>query len=182
VLWRCWLGVRKGIQPVKKLQWWGSGVVICLERGADLRSAQLIPLPLTVSCFGKIQIGFTFLVGLLAYPGSPEQRAVKRVCVYYQITKFYSVCLKLWKSYAISKCDHLVIFFHFARKKQKLLYLCYSMNDLHAWWHRMTSLSNIQLLKISVRNSKMMDSSCLENQKIAMMQNGSTKHIGRPPS
>jgi len=37
-------------------------VVICLERGADLHMAQLMPLPLTVSCFSKIQIGFTFLV------------------------------------------------------------------------------------------------------------------------
>ena len=52
---------------------------ICLERGADLHIAQLKPLPLTVSCFGKIQIGFTFLVP--AHPGSPRQRAVKRVCV-----------------------------------------------------------------------------------------------------
>ena len=39
---------------------WGAGVVICLERGADLHMAQLMPL--TVSCFSKIQIGFTFLV------------------------------------------------------------------------------------------------------------------------
>jgi len=54
-------------------------MVICLERGADLHVAQLIPLPLTVSCFSKIQIGFTFLVP--AYLGSPEKRAVKRVCV-----------------------------------------------------------------------------------------------------
>jgi len=46
----------------KKLEWWGTGVVICLERGADLHTAQLMPLPLTVSCFSKIQIGFTFLV------------------------------------------------------------------------------------------------------------------------
>jgi len=37
-------------------------VVICLERGADLHMAQLMPLPLTASCFSKIQIGFTFLV------------------------------------------------------------------------------------------------------------------------
>jgi len=62
-----------------KLSVWVAGVVICLERGADLRMAQLIPLPLTVSCFSKIQIGFTFLV--LAHPGSPGKRAVKRVCV-----------------------------------------------------------------------------------------------------
>ena len=54
-------------------------MVICLERGADLHMAQLMPLPLTVSCFSKIQIGFTFLV--LAHPGNPGQRAVKRVCV-----------------------------------------------------------------------------------------------------
>jgi len=64
---------------LKKTEWWGAGVVICLERGADLHMAQLIPLPLTVSCISKIQIGFTFLVP--AYPGSPGQRAVKRVCV-----------------------------------------------------------------------------------------------------
>jgi len=56
-------------------------VVICLERGADLHTAQLMPLPLTVSCFSfsKIQIDFTFLVP--AHPGSPGKRAVKRVCV-----------------------------------------------------------------------------------------------------
>jgi len=54
-------------------------MVICLERGADLHVAQLMPLLLTVSCFSKIQIGFNFLV--LAHPGSPGKRAVKRVCV-----------------------------------------------------------------------------------------------------
>ena len=54
-------------------------MVICLERGADLHMAQLMPLPLTVSCFSKIQIGFTFVVP--AHPCSPGQRAVKRVCV-----------------------------------------------------------------------------------------------------
>ena len=54
-------------------------MVICLQRDADLHTAQLMPLPLTVSCFSKIQIGFTFLVP--AQLGSPGQRAVKRVCV-----------------------------------------------------------------------------------------------------
>ena len=61
------------------VEWWGAGMVICLERGADLHTAQLMPLPLTVSCFSKIQIGFTFLVP--AHLGSPGQRAVKRACV-----------------------------------------------------------------------------------------------------
>ena len=55
--------------PVKT-KWWGAGVVICLDEGADdLHMAQLMPEPLTISCFTKIQIGFTFLV--LAHPGSP---------------------------------------------------------------------------------------------------------------
>jgi len=52
-------------------------MVICLERGADLHMAQLMPLPLTVSCSIKIQIGFTFLVP--AHLSNPGQRAVKRV-------------------------------------------------------------------------------------------------------
>jgi len=54
-------------------------MVICLERGADLHMAQLMPLPRTVSCFSKMQIGFTFLVP--AHPGSLGQRAIKQVCV-----------------------------------------------------------------------------------------------------
>jgi len=74
VLWRCWLGVKNRV----KTEWWGAGVVVCLEQGADLHMAQLMPLPFTVSCFSKIQIGFTFLVP--AHPDSPGQRAVKCVC------------------------------------------------------------------------------------------------------
>ena len=62
-------------------------MVICLERGADLHMAQLMPLPLTFSGFSKIQTGFTFLV--LAHLGSPGQRAVKRVCVCYFILYYY---------------------------------------------------------------------------------------------
>ena len=54
-------------------------MVTCLERGADLHMAQLMPLPLTVSCFSKIQTGFTFLVP--AHLGSPGQRAVIAVTV-----------------------------------------------------------------------------------------------------
>ena len=53
-------------------------MVIFLERGADLRMAQLMPLPL--SCFSKIQICFTFLVP--AHPGSPEKSTINWVCVY----------------------------------------------------------------------------------------------------
>jgi len=73
------VGRQEGHPGCKKTEWWDVGVVISLERGADLHMAQLIPLPLAVSCSIKIQIGFTFLVP--AHLGSPGQRAVKRVCV-----------------------------------------------------------------------------------------------------
>ena len=62
------VGQQEGHLACKKTEWWGAGMVICLERGAA-----------TLSCFSKIQTGFTFLVP--AHPGSPEKRAVKWVCV-----------------------------------------------------------------------------------------------------
>jgi len=73
------VGRQEGHPACKKLEWWGAGVVVCLERGAHLHIAQLVPLPLAVSCYSKIQIGFTFLVP--AHSGSPGQRAIKRLCV-----------------------------------------------------------------------------------------------------
>ena len=72
------LGGRKGIRPVKTEQW-DACLVVCLELNADLHTAQLMPLPLTVSCLSEIQIGFIFHVP--AHLGSPGQRVVKRVCV-----------------------------------------------------------------------------------------------------
>ena len=54
-------------------------MVISLERGADLHTAQLTPLPLTVSCFSKIPIGFTFLVP--AHLGSPGKGPLN-VCLW----------------------------------------------------------------------------------------------------
>ena len=58
-------------------------MVICLERGADLHMAQLMPLPLTVSCFSKIQIVFTFLVYRLTrvVPEKGPLNGCVRVCV-----------------------------------------------------------------------------------------------------
>jgi len=73
------VGRPEGHPACKKTDQWGAGVVICLERDADLCMAQLMPLPLTVSCFSKIQIGFTFLVP--AHPGSPGKMAFKRMSV-----------------------------------------------------------------------------------------------------
>ena len=56
-------------------------MAICLQLGADLHTVQLMPLPLTVSCFSKIQIGFAFLVP--AHPRVvPEKGPLNaRVCV-----------------------------------------------------------------------------------------------------
>ena len=81
-------------------------MVICLERGADLHMAQRMLLPLTVSCFTKIQIGFTFLVP--AHPGSPGKRAVKRMCV----------CVNLAQQAAESRHGGLYVLLMF------LIYLC----------------------------------------------------------
>ena len=59
----------------------GAGVVICLEWGTDLHMAQLMPLPLTVSCFSEIQIAFTVLVP--AHPVVPEKGPLNGcVCVH----------------------------------------------------------------------------------------------------
>jgi len=44
-------------KPITNYTAWDAGVVICLKQGADLHTAQLMPLPITVSCFSKIQIG-----------------------------------------------------------------------------------------------------------------------------
>ena len=73
------VGQQEGHPACKKLSggfWHG---YLSGARWADLHMAQLMPLPLTISCFSKIQIGFTFLVP--AHPGSPGPRAVKRARV-----------------------------------------------------------------------------------------------------
>ena len=91
------VGRQEGHPACKKTEWWGAWVVICLERSADLHMTQLMPLPLTVSCFSKIHIGFTFLVP--AHPGSPGKRAVKWVCV--------SVCISDTIGWAIRRASYL---------------------------------------------------------------------------
>jgi len=67
----CWFGGRKGMWP-GKTDWWDADMVICLRRGADLHMAQLMPLPLTISCSSKSRLA-------PAHLGSPGQRAVKWV-------------------------------------------------------------------------------------------------------
>ena len=74
-------------------------MVICLERGADLHMAQLMPLPLTVSCFSKIQAGFTFLVP--AHLGSPRKGPLNGcVCV-------CMCCSSGGRIQAVPHCQHM---------------------------------------------------------------------------
>jgi len=89
------VGRQEGHPDCKKTDWWGAGVVVCLQQAADLHMAQLMPLPLTVSFFSKIQIGFTFLV--LANLASTGKMAVKRVCV----------CVCVYMSTCVSQLAHL---------------------------------------------------------------------------
>ena len=89
------VGRQEGHPACKKTEQWGAGMVIWLERDADLHMAQLMPLPLTVSCFSKIQIDFTFLVP--AHLGSPGKRAVKWVCVCAAfVFSVYIITLVFW--------------------------------------------------------------------------------------
>jgi len=60
------VGWQEGHPACKKTERCGAGMVISLQRGADLHMAQLMPLPLAVSCFSRIQIGF-----YLSGTGSP---------------------------------------------------------------------------------------------------------------
>ena len=63
--------------------------------------AQLMPLPLTVFCFSKIQIGFTFLVP--AHPGSLGKSSVKRVCVCSLLMLSVTSCLLIVTAVAWSR-------------------------------------------------------------------------------
>jgi len=103
---------QEGHPARKKTEWWGAGMVVCLEQDADLHIAQLMPLLLTVSCFSKIQIGFTFMAP--AHPGSPGQRAVKRVCV--------CVCVCVYIAY-LSTIHFYTVFFYFWKSANMVLYL-----------------------------------------------------------
>jgi len=73
------VGWQEGHLACNKTEWWGGSMVVCLERCADLHMALLMPLPLTVFCFSKIEIGFTLLVP--AYLGSLGKWDIKRMCV-----------------------------------------------------------------------------------------------------
>jgi len=86
-------------------------MIICLKRDADLHMDQLMPLLLTVSCFSKIHIGFTFLVP--AHPGSPGKGPLNCVCVCVCVC----VCLKKFDSFAFIALVSLVRYLLFCRRR-----------------------------------------------------------------
>jgi len=97
---------QEGHPACKKTERWGSGMIICLERDADLHMAQLMPLPLTVPYFSKIQISFTCLVP--THPGSPGQRPVKPQCVCQQRKYTFFVRFRfIWEAPNIKNSDIL---------------------------------------------------------------------------
>ena len=86
------VGWQEGHAACKKLS---GGLLAWLSLWNEMQTCiwqQLMPLPLTVSCSSKIQIGFTFLVP--AHPCIPRHRAVKWVCVY--------VCMSAVQSEAVT--------------------------------------------------------------------------------
>jgi len=99
------VGWQEGHSACKKTEWWGAGLVICLERDADLHMAQLMPLPLIVSCFSKIQIRFTFLAP--AHPGSPGQRAVKRARACRLLVLEHGVSLAIHATYVVAGGEYV---------------------------------------------------------------------------
>ena len=125
VLWHCWLGGRKGIRPVKKLSggcWRGylSGTRCRLAHG---------PAEATVSCFSKVQTGFTFLV--LAQRGSPGKRAVKWVCVCTYNTDFKSSTLGNCFVSNRCTCDGLQgsCSFKWCHEKNGIVILCHYLKS-----------------------------------------------------
>ena len=90
-------------------------MAICLERGAYLHMAELMPLPLTVSCSSKIQIGFTFLV--LTYPGIPGKWPLN-VCVCVCVRACVRACAR------VCVCAVNVQIIHSSKAKRSVILFC----------------------------------------------------------
>ena len=83
------VGWQEGHPACKKLSGGVAGVVICVERGGDLHMAQLMPLPLTFSCFSKIQIGLPFWYRLTrVVPDKGPLNECVCVCVFLATSHF----------------------------------------------------------------------------------------------
>jgi len=100
LLWRCLLGSRKGIQPVKiYVVGWS-----CLQWGADSHMAQLMPLPLNDSCF-KLVLSFWYRLTWVVTDKGPLNGCVP--CVFHEIWRLGRLCTneKLSKLWKVSICN-----------------------------------------------------------------------------
>jgi len=106
----------------------------------DLHIAQLMPLPLTVSCFSKIQIGLTFLVP--DHPGNPGQRAIKRVCVSLTISADLHMAQLMPLPHTVSCFSKIQISFTFLvpahpdsprQRTGKWMCVCADLSNCNAW-------------------------------------------------
>jgi len=91
-------GRQEGHPACKKTEWWDAGMVVCLGQGADLHMAQLMPMPLTVSCSSKsrlvlpLQCRLTWVVPDKVRVG---RKTVVRVCVCVLINYYTATILRL---------------------------------------------------------------------------------------
>ena len=92
------VGRQEEHQACKKTEWWGAGVVVCLERGRnDLHGVQLISLPPHHLFFSKIQSGLFFWYLLSAYPGFPGKRPLNECCFQRCVLEDKSLALSILK-------------------------------------------------------------------------------------
>jgi len=92
------VGRQEGHPACKKTEWWSTGMVICLERDADLHMAQLMPVPFTVSCFSKIQIGLPFwyrLTRVVPEKGPLNGCVCVCVCIYTLLSNNYNTIVSV---------------------------------------------------------------------------------------
>jgi len=103
-----------------------------------LHTVQLMPLPLTVSCFSKIQIDFAFLVP--AHLGSPGQRAVKRVRACVRACNACSSVIELQFHLQLSMMDVVLDY--------RNCY-CYVVGDFHCFSVRMPRFSVMRVAELN---------------------------------
>jgi len=129
VLWRCWLGDRKGMGPVKT-EWWDAGVVVCLGWGADLHMAQLIPLSPTASC-------------------SRKSRLVLVLSFWYWLTRVVPVKIRSHKmAVVVVRSERLAHIISQASAVIYVLWHCLNVSDVYMLISFCSLLSNFCLLII----------------------------------
>jgi len=111
-------------------------MIIGLRQGADLHMAQLMLLPLTVSCFSKIQIGFAFLVP--AHPGNPRwspegHKTDLCVCACVRAWLLFIIMQRLMHHVSIKRTNHR----HYQKCQgtKRIKYPCNYVNLPSVLWH-----------------------------------------------